>query len=68
MIVLIFVLFNPLYALAITAFFSVFTKQISNLLIAVLYALSFSILLSNQEFLTNTDLGQYIEMYQRLNN
>jgi hypothetical protein len=63
-IFILFVLFNPLYALPIAAVISIITKKISNLLIALLYVLSFSLMFSNQVFQMETDIGGYIEMYQ----
>ena len=62
-IFILFVLFNPLYALPIAAVISIITKKISNLLIALLYVLSFSLMFSNQVFQMETDIGGYIEMY-----
>jgi hypothetical protein len=63
MIVLIFMLLNPLYALSITVLFSIITNRVNNVLIAVLYVLSFTLLFSNQEFIVDSDLGSYIDMY-----
>lgn len=65
MTVLIFMLLNPLYALSITTLFSIITKRVNNLLLAVLYVLSFTLLFSNQEFMVNSDLGSYIDMYHQ---
>jgi hypothetical protein len=65
MIVLIFVLINPLYALVITTIVSIITNRVSNLLIGVLYILSFALLFSNQEYTHLSDLGQYIQQYEK---
>ena len=65
MTVLIFMLLNPLYALSITVLLSIITNRVNNVLIAVLYVLSFTLLFSNQEFIVISDLGSYIDMYHR---
>ncbi|MBT5406807.1 MAG: hypothetical protein HOL23_04450 [Gammaproteobacteria bacterium] len=65
MTVLIFMLLNPLYALTITVLLSIITNRVNNVLIAVLYVLSFTLFFSNQEFIFHTDLGSYIDMYHR---
>ena len=65
LVVMIFMLINPLYALAFTAVISVITEKVNNLIIATLYVLSFSLLFANQAIDNVSDLGAYVDMYQR---
>ena len=64
-ITLLFIVLNPLYALFITTVYSIITNRVSNLLIGILYVLSFSLIFSNQIILSNSDLGGYLTMFQK---
>ena len=61
---MIFMLINPLYALVATTLISLLTGRVSNWLVGVLFVISFVLMFSNQVFLTESDLGSYIHMYQ----
>ena len=58
-------LLGPLYALTITTLLSIITNRVNNLLISVLYVLSFSILLVNQEYNMYSDIGGYLDLYHQ---
>ena len=59
----IFMVFNPIYAITLTALLGVITKKINNFLLGVLYVISLALVFSNQDFMGGTDLGNYISIY-----
>tara|TARA_B110000008_G_C16977982_1_gene566922 strand:- start:5341 stop:6609 length:1269 start_codon:yes stop_codon:yes gene_type:complete len=61
--ILIFMLINPLYALAAVTLLSLSYGRVSHLLIGILFVLSYTLLFSNQVFQQNTDINSYINMY-----
>jgi hypothetical protein len=67
-VIVIFLLLNPLYGLFITTLASLFTKRISYLLVGILFVLSFSLMFANQYFAHEaSDLSAYLRMYHGLN-
>ncbi len=63
MILILFMLINPIYALVITVFFSIIKINANRLLVGILYTLSFALLFANQDVSLNGDLNGYLDMY-----
>ena len=68
LVISIFLLVNPLYALFFSTLICLTTEKVSNFLVGVLFVISFSIMFSNQVFLPDTDIGSYIHMYETTKN
>jgi hypothetical protein len=63
-----FVVFNPVFALPILAFFSFFVKKFNNIWAGTLYSISFAFLFSQWDYrsVQGPDVGNYVRIYQNI--
>jgi hypothetical protein len=62
----IFLIFNPLFAIFVTTGISLFTKRLNYLMVSILYALSFSLMFANQIYSGPSDIWSYVKMYESI--
>jgi len=63
-VLLIFLIFNPLLAIFVTTAISLFTKRLNYLIVGILYVLSFSLIFANQIYSGPSDIWSYVKMYE----